>query len=105
MTFTKEKLDMLNGALHFSQDGFTLWSHEKALIVEAAQALPKYIAALEEAERALEFYANEQNWRSGEQVNYDEHFDTPVAFKNDRHGKNARSALTTIRQLAMGNAQ
>lgn len=98
MTFTKEKLQQLENAIYDTIHGLRTGNphpRDVDLVVQAAQSLPKYIAALDEAAMALQAQVSSNNWNT---------------FECDREGfrmfKEANrlmeQALATIRQLARG---
>jgi len=104
MTFTKEKLavDIAHVKDRFivrertseqlSNQYFDVAVKSLDSVIEAATALPKYIAALEEAERTLESIARD----------YIELSHDKVRVQRDDYMRYAKEALTTIRQLARG---
>lgn len=120
MIFTKEKLQQLENAAYDTHcvivNGGSFDNTDLDQLVEAATALPKYIAALEEAERALEQYemalneaADDYNkiekvcLQYGLMSSHREAIETAAYIRAMLHGHS--KALTTIRQLARGNAQ
>lgn len=98
MTFTKEKLQKLDNAIYDTIQGMNIGNphpYDVDLVVEAATALPKYIAALEEAEKDLILLMKDlknEIYGSPAQTQSEEHV---IKYVNSRYGK----AITTIRKM------
>jgi hypothetical protein len=90
MTFTKEKLQQLENAIYDTIHGMNMGNpspRDVDLVVQAAEALPKYIAALDTAEEAL--------------LAVKEDYDTNLASDelNFMEYRKVCAALTTIRKM------
>lgn len=91
-------------AVRSKQIGVACLKHDLTHALSCGHCHAELSASADKMKEALEFYGNQQNWRSGEQVNYDEHFDTAMSNKSDNHGQRAREALTTYEQARGGES-
>lgn len=102
MTFTKEKLQQLENAIYDTIHGLRIGDpnpRDVDLVVQAAIALPHYITALAEAERALTESTELVNLMHTQlaKVTGGDTIYLPMLNRSN-------AALTTIRQLASGES-